>query len=99
MERIGIAASKMSPDSLFLYNFYVILLSFLFSLLIFLVAGATVVFSLIIIRYVTSEIMGVQVFEDWTKILTVCMTGLSILTGLFNLAAISKNIRLTKPKE
>ena len=99
MERIGIAASKMSPDSLFLYNFYVILLSFLFSLLILLVAGATVVFSLIIIRYVTSEIMGLQVFEDWTKILTVCMTGLSILTGLFNLAAISKNIRLTKLKE
>jgi len=45
MKRIGIAASKISKGNLALYNFCVVLISVLFSLSIFVVAGSTVIFA------------------------------------------------------
>lgn len=97
MERIGLAASKMAQGNLILYNFYVVLLAFLFSVLIFLIAGSTVVFSLIILRYITNE-MGVDVLKDFSKILTYSLGALSFLMGFFILVAISKNLKFKKPQ-
>ena len=99
MERIGLAASRMAKGSLVWYNIYVVIISFLFSLFIFLVAGSSVMFSLIIIHYIGSEVMSVDFFKDWSTVLTVCLVGLSVLMGLFNLIAISKNMKIHKPKE
>jgi hypothetical protein len=98
MERIGLAASKMAQGNLLFYNFYVIVLSFLFAVLIFLLAGSAVVFSLIILRYISHEVTGTDVLKDWTKILTYCLVTLSVLMGFFVLAAISKNLKFKKPK-
>lgn len=99
MKRVGVAASKIAKDNLFLYNCYVVLISSLFSLFIFIVSGFVVTFALIIIGYVGKEIMLVRFERDWSDILVVCMISLTIITAIFNLLIISKNIRLNKFKE
>ncbi len=99
MKRVGIAASKIAKVDLVLYNFYVILISSLFSLLIFVVSGFVVVFALIIIAYVSKEIMLIKLERDWSYVLTVCMVSLTIITSVFNLLLISRNAKFGKIKE
>lgn len=96
MERIGRAASKMSRDSLLFYNMYVVLIALLFSLFIFVVAGSTVLFAMIIIFYVGKEVLGLDVFPDQRYILMLCFMCLAVVTGIFNLLAILKNIKFSK---
>ncbi|MCK5013546.1 MAG: hypothetical protein KAS66_06980 [Candidatus Omnitrophica bacterium] len=98
MKRIGIAASKISKGNLALYNAYVVLIAALFSLFIFVVAGSTIIFSLAIIKYVGDEIMGVEFEGSWKAILAVCMVSLTIVITLFNLFAISKNLKFPRMK-
>ena len=98
MKRIGIAASKMSRGNLAVYNLYVVLISALFSLFIFIVAGSTIIFSLAIIDYVGSEIIGVVFEQSWRPVLIVCMVSLTIVVTLFMLYAISKNLKFPKIK-
>ena len=98
MERIGIAASKISKGNLFLYNLNVVLISFLFSLFIFVIAGSTVLFALMIIGYVAGEIKGADFDKKWFSIFSICMVTLTILIGLFNLFAISRNLKFKKGK-
>ena len=97
MERIGIAASKMAQGNIFLYNFYVVLISFLFSLFIFVVTGSSILFALIIISYVGDEVMAHKFGNQWTSVFTVCMISLTMVIVVFNLFAISKNIKISKP--
>ena len=96
MKRIGIAASKISKGNLTLYNLYVVLISALFSLFLFIVAGSTIVFALVVIKYVGNEIIGVEFERSWQSILAVCMVSLTVVVTLFNLLAISINMRLPK---
>ena len=98
MKRIGIAASKISKGNLTLYNVYVVLISALFSLFIFIVAGSTIIFALAIIKYVGNEIMGVEFERSWQSVLAVCMVSLTIVITLFNLFAISTNLKLPRMK-
>ena len=98
MKRIGIAASKISKGNLTLYNVYVVLISALFSLFIFIVAGSTIIFAIAIIKYVGNEIMGAELERSWQSILAVCMVSLTIVITLFNLFAISKNLKLPRMK-
>lgn len=99
MKRIGMAASRISKGNLVLYNFYVVLISVLFSLLIFIAAGSTVVFALAVIRYVGNEIMGVEFEKSWRSILAVCMVSLTLVITVFNLCAVLMNVRLPKGRE
>ena len=98
MKRIGIAASKIAKGNLVLYNIYVVAIAFLFSLFIFALAGFSVFLVLLLIGYV-SQAWGI---EDFTKgksfVFTVCMVSLSILVAVFNLLAISQNIKLSRSK-
>ncbi len=97
MKRIGIAASKMAKGNRALYNGYVVLISALFSLFIFVIAGASVVFALIIIATIGNEIMPDDNFtENWKSILTVCMVSLTVIIAIFNVFAITKNIKFPK---
>lgn len=96
MHRIGIAASKMAKGNRVLYNAYVALISFLFSLFVFIVAGSSVVFSLSIISYVASEIMGVDFERSRSIILIVCMVSLTVIIVLFNLVAMLKNLKISQ---
>ena len=98
MKRIGIAASKMAKGNLALYNFYVVFLSCLFSFLIFIISGSTVIFSLIVISYIAGEIIPVEINRDWSFILIVCMTALTVIISLLNLTTIIKNIKTNLDK-
>ncbi len=95
MKRIGIAASKISKQNVALYNLYVVLISCLFSLFIFIAAGATIALALMLIGYVGTEIVGVEFKRDWSLIMMVCMTALTIVVALFNIFAILTNIRIS----
>ena len=98
MKRIGIAASKMAKGNLALYNCYVVLISFLFSLFIFVIAGATVVLALAIVAYVGSEVMAFEFEKAWPVVLPICMTSLTVVIVLFNLFAISQNFKFFRKK-
>ena len=94
MKRIGIAASKMAKNNLLLYNIFVVVISFLFSLLIFIIAGSSILFALIILGYLINGIMPVQFWQEWHELVLLCMISLSVVMLLFNLYAIGLNIRV-----
>ncbi len=98
MKRIGVAASKMSKGSLWLYNFFVVLLSFLFSFLIFLISAGAILIGLIIMNSLLGDYLFLHFHEWWTASIPVCMMSLAIAMGVFNLLAISKNIKLRSKK-
>ena len=96
MKRIGIVSSRISKGNRALYNLYVVLISMLFSVFIFVMAGSTVIFALAIIKYVGTEIMGMEFENSWKSILSVCMVSLTMVVALFNLFAILINFKPPK---
>ena len=96
MERIGLAASKIAKGHLFFYNLYVVLIASLFSFLIFVVVGATILFALIIIDYIGKEIISGGFIKNWSEIISICMISLTIVVGSFNIFAIFKNLKFKK---
>ena len=89
----------MAKGNLVLYNSYVVLISFLFALFIFIVAGCTVVFALIVFAYVSNELIATEFEKDWSGIFSICMITLTVVMFLFNLIAISTNMKLPSKKE
>ena len=98
MERIGIAASRIAQGNLLLYNFFVVFLSFLFSLLIFILVGSSLVLSLVVIGYIVNGLMPQNFEKEWTMVIRICMISLTVAISLFNIVAILKNIKFSKPR-
>jgi hypothetical protein len=98
MERIGLAASKIAKGNLFLYNLFVVLISFLFSLFVFFMAGAAIILALLVINRIVSGIIPSSFGQGWTIVMLVCMISLAVTVAVFNLLAILRNIRLPKAK-
>ena len=96
MERIGIAASKMAKGNLFLYNIWVVIISFLFSFFIFSIGGSAIAIALILIAYSTQKVMPVNFEKEWISIGLLCMISLVAVIGGFCLIAISRNIKFHK---
>ena len=96
MERIGITASKIAKGNIFLYNFCVIGISFLFSLLVFFIAGSSIMVALIIIGYVIDGVLPTSFAGGWGKIIFVSMISLTVVVSIFTLFAILKNIKIKK---
>jgi uncharacterized membrane protein len=99
MERVGLAASKIAQGNLWLYNIFVILISFLFSLFIFVISASAVLFALIIMTYIAKEMMAFDFEESRRSVFTICMMSLAIVTLIFNLLIISKNLKFSKTKQ
>ena len=99
MERIGIAASKMAKGNLWLYNSYVILISFLFSLFIFSLVGSSIALALIVIGYLVNGLVPNDIQQDWWKVIRLCMVCLTVIVCVLNLFAILRNIKLTLPRD
>ncbi len=82
-----------------MYNFFVLLISALVSLFIFIVIGSTILFSLVIVSYLARELglsdMGRQ---DWMGVMKICMLVLTGIVVIWNIIAISRNIRLKRPR-
>ncbi len=95
MKRIGIAASKISKGNVPLYNLYVVLSATVFSLFVFIAAGATIALALMLIGYVGAEIVGAEFKKDWSLVMMICMTTLTIVVVLFNIFAILINVRVS----
>jgi len=98
MERIGLAASKIAQGNLMLYNLYVIVIAFLFSLLLFFIAGCSIVLSLIIIGYVVDGVLPVDLSKDWLDVIKICMAVLTVVVAIFNLFAVIRNVKFSKTR-
>jgi len=98
MLRIGVAASKMSKGGLLSYNLYVILISCLLSLLIFLVCGFSVILIVFLISLMIHTLKPADAHTSWVHVFKICLVVLAWVVGAFNLIAILKNIQLTKNK-
>lgn len=96
MKRIGIAASKIAKGNFFLYNFFVILLSFLFSLLVFTISGLLIVLGLAIISKITQMPIIMNLQNGQASPISVCMIFLGVIIGIFNLYAIIINVRIKR---
>src|SRR3989338_9197027 len=96
IERIGIAASKIAKGNLLLYNFFVALITFLFSMLVFLVAGSTIVTVLIFIAYFSNRGAYPDLEKGWMPLMIICLECLAMVIGLVALYGVGINIRLRK---
>jgi len=92
MKRIGIAASKISKGNGLFYNALVVVISCMVSFFLFVVVGATVVFALAIIAYVTNEAIPTHQ-RDWEQVRAMCLAALGVVIAVFNLMAIVINFR------
>lgn len=96
MKRVGIVASRIAKDNLLLYNLYVLLISFLLSLLIFLISSFTLIVGLALTSYVTKGFMVIEPGTGFSAFLKVCMVSLAVVVGVTNIIAVLMNIKLRK---
>ncbi len=96
MERIGIVASKIAKGNLLLYNFFVIFITLVFSLLVFLVSGSAIVVALIGIAYLTAQGSPPDLQKGWIPIMIVCLKSLAIIIGLVVFCALAINVKFRK---
>ncbi|MFA6379243.1 MAG: hypothetical protein WCX16_05645 [Candidatus Omnitrophota bacterium] len=96
MRRIGTVASHVAKGNLFLYNFFVVLVSFLFSLLIFVISGLAIVLGLVLIAYLTQTSWIAGLKQGAGSPILICLIFLATVTILFNLYAIGMNIKIKR---
>ncbi len=95
MERIGIAASRMAKGNLLKYNLFVVAISTLFALLLFLVSGFVVLLALLLISIAMRWFLP-QETAVWTHIAGVAVSAVAIIIGILNVLAVVKNIKIGK---
>ncbi|MBF0532790.1 MAG: hypothetical protein HQL23_06810 [Candidatus Omnitrophica bacterium] len=98
MKRVGIIASKIVKDKFYLYNLYVVAISFIFSFFLFIIAGSTVLFSLKILAYISEKILKLGHENVWPVIFSVTMITLAVITFIFNLCLIFMNFKIREPR-
>jgi hypothetical protein len=98
MLRIGIAASKMAKGNLLTYNFFVVLISCLFSLIIFLVGGCSILVIVFLISLGLHAVRHSAFHTGWVHMFKICLIILAAVTAIFNLTAIARNIQTPKNK-
>lgn len=98
MDRIGIAASKIAKGNVVLYNTYVVVLTFLFSLFVFMIAGAAIMLALIIVGYFVDGLLPNDLLQDWRQVVVACMVSLTAVVGFFAVYALIRNFKLKLSK-
>ncbi|MBF0483185.1 MAG: hypothetical protein HQL25_00615 [Candidatus Omnitrophica bacterium] len=98
MKRIGIAASKIARGNLFVYNLQVLLISFLFSLFVFIISGATLLVSLVLIWYLGKELNFFTSVKEWRTVFTICMGTLTFAVAVFNVVAVLANFKIRRKR-
>ncbi len=96
MQRIGIAASRIAKGNLFFYNIFVVLISFLFSLLVFIISGLSIMLGLVVIAFLTQAPSIVVMKQGGLSPVSISMMFLGIIIGIFNFYAIGINIKIKK---
>ncbi len=98
MQRIGLAASKMAKGNLLRYNLFVVGISSLFSLVLFLVSGFSVLAALLLISFILRGFLPTEFHAGWVNLIKFAIMCVAVLTGILNAMAILKNIKLSKHK-
>ncbi len=98
MQRIGIAASKIAQGDLFKYNFSVIVIAFLCSLLLFLICGFLIMAALFLIAVICRPFLPPEFHSAWISIVRVCLAALGGVIGILNILAVIKNVKITNRK-
>lgn len=96
MNRIGIAASHIAKGNLLFYNMFVVLISFLFSLLVFVISGLVIVLGLILIATLANIPSIIDFKQGVSSPISICMIFLGMVTSIFNLYAIGINIKIKR---
>jgi len=96
MLRIGIAASKLSKGCLLTYNLYVILIATLFSLILFLISGVSILLIVFLISLILHAIKPDEIHSSWVHMFKICLISLGCVVGILNIIAIIKNIQWAK---
>ncbi len=96
MERVGIIASKIAKENLLLYNCYVLLIAFLFSFLLFLLAGCAIFFGLWLLRLTVGPFIPSMSSGSWNLVFCYSLSALTVLVAVVNLVVVMKNIKLKK---
>lgn len=94
MKRIGIAASKISPKNILLYNLFVFIISTLFSLLVFFLSAFSIFVAIYIIHVLVTGSSVFDFYSIWGGILKSCMVALAVMMGVFNMCGIGVNLKL-----
>jgi hypothetical protein len=94
MQRIGIAASKISKGNIWLYHLAVILISCLFAVFIFLICGFCIGVAIFILSLLFHHFVPSVKDEVWAGVLRTCLIILGVVIGLMTIAAILKNTKL-----
>jgi hypothetical protein len=93
MKRIGIVASKISEGNILLYNVFVLVLSSLFSLLVFFLSGFSIFLAIYLIHALLTGSTVFDFYSKWGDILKSCMVALAVMMGFFNMCAIGVNLK------
>jgi hypothetical protein len=96
MKRIGITASRIAKGNLWLYNVYVLILSFLLCLLVFFLSGFTLIVGLALISFITRGFMVVEMGTGFSALLITCMIALTVVVGVMYLFAVMRNFKIRK---
>lgn len=93
MKRIGLAASKVSKGNVALYNIFVVVLSVLFSTMVFFMSAFSIIIALVLTAYVSSGFTSLALTDKWFEVFKICMAALAFVVGIINIAAILLNIQ------
>ena len=96
MRRIGIAASKMAKDNLLTYNLFVILISFLFSVIVFFICAVAILLVVLLTSVILHAVRPVDFHSGWVHMFKICLIILTFVIGVFTLTAIFKNVQFSK---
>lgn len=96
MDRIGIAASKMAKKNLWLYNFYVLVLSFLVCFIVFLIAGGAIFLGLTVFGLMAKGALPSHVHPEWLMMFRLSLACLTVAISLIALTAIIKNFKFRR---
>lgn len=96
MERIGIVASKIAKGNIILYNFLVLLMTFLFSFLVFFICGTAIFIVLVVLDNLNKMRNAPASPEIFYSVARICALGLSVVIGIFAIFALGRNIKLKK---
>jgi high-affinity Fe2+/Pb2+ permease len=98
MLRIGIAASKMAKGNLWTYNLFVVLLSCVFALFLFLICGFSILVIVFLLSLGLHALRPADFHAGWQHMFKICLIVLALVIGILNSVAIIKNIQFTKNK-
>jgi hypothetical protein len=88
----------MAKGNLLTYNFFVVLISCLFSLIIFLVGGCSILVIVFLVSLGLHAVRQAGFHTGWVHMFKICLIVLAAVTGIFNIVAIVRNMQFTKNK-